>query len=245
MARCVVVAALLAATLTAGCDGSGSERPGRAGRPRRQHGVLELAARAGVEPGLAVERPDPRPGARGRGARPAQRRRRLPRHRGHQLRDDRRADHRRDQGAASDVQDVMPIALAQVVVQNRALQVAAVDPATYRNYTTLGVAESQDIWDRVADGELAIDKPLVKRLPVDEQRVRRPGQHRRRAGGPHRRVRAAGAAGRRRRQRDLDPGPRHDAAATPCSSAPAAPRPSTLRKPIEQVLAGHRARRCR
>jgi hypothetical protein len=67
-----------------------------------------------------------------------------------------------------DVQDVMPIALAQVVVQNRALQVAAVDPATYRNYTTLGVAESQDIWDRVAHGELAIDKPLVKRLPVDD-----------------------------------------------------------------------------
>ncbi|GAA4747176.1 hypothetical protein GCM10023350_34950 [Nocardioides endophyticus] len=65
------------------------------------------------------------------------------------------------------VQDVMPIALAQVVVQNRTLQVAAVDPATYRNYTTLGVAESQDIWDRVAAGELAIDKPLVKRLPVD------------------------------------------------------------------------------
>ena len=70
--------------------------------------------------------------------------------------------------ALAHIQDVMPIALARVVVQNRALQVAAVDPATYRNYTTLGVAQSQDIWDRVAHGELAIDKPLVKRLPVDD-----------------------------------------------------------------------------
>jgi hypothetical protein len=66
------------------------------------------------------------------------------------------------------VQDVEAISLAQVIVQNQALQVAAVDPATYRNYTLRGVADSQQVWDRVAAGELAIAKPLVRRLPVDE-----------------------------------------------------------------------------
>ena len=65
------------------------------------------------------------------------------------------------------VQDVESIALAQVIVQNKALRVAAVDPATYRNYTTLGVANSQDVWNRVANGEMAIARPKVKNLPVD------------------------------------------------------------------------------
>ncbi|MFC7495656.1 MULTISPECIES: M15 family metallopeptidase [unclassified Nocardioides] len=66
------------------------------------------------------------------------------------------------------VLDVTSISLAQVVVENRALQVAAVDPATYRNYTLREVAETQDIWERVAAGELAVDPRLVRRLPVDD-----------------------------------------------------------------------------
>jgi hypothetical protein len=70
--------------------------------------------------------------------------------------------------AVPGVLDVTSISLAQVVVQNRALRVAAVDPATYRNYTLREVAESQQVWDRVAAGELAVNPALVRRLPVDD-----------------------------------------------------------------------------
>ncbi|MDF1604583.1 M15 family metallopeptidase [Nocardioides sp. YIM 152315] len=70
--------------------------------------------------------------------------------------------------AVPGVLDVASISLAQVVVQNRALQVAAVDPATYRNYTLREVAESQEVWRRVAAGELAVDPRLVRRVPVDD-----------------------------------------------------------------------------
>ena len=50
----------------------------------------------------------------------------------------------------------------QVVIENEALNVAAVDPATYRNYTPLEVADSQDVWDRVAGGELGAQERLAR-----------------------------------------------------------------------------------
>jgi hypothetical protein len=66
------------------------------------------------------------------------------------------------------VTSVEQITLGQVVIENRAINVAAVDPATYRNYTPTGSAQADDVWDRVAAGELAIDRPTAKRLPVDD-----------------------------------------------------------------------------
>ena len=111
MARCVVAAALLAAIRERGLRRLRAPTPGRAVRPRLQHSPrARRASRRRL--GLAVERPDARPGARGQGARPAHRRRRLPRHRGHQLRDHRRAHHRRDQGSSRTSRTSMPIALA-------------------------------------------------------------------------------------------------------------------------------------
>lgn len=161
----VAVAALLVATVSAGCDGSGSaaqDEPSEPGSSTASSspseptsGPASPASSPTLDPAHAVERPGPRAGVVGypdivvTGSETIDAR---------TIAAIKQIEH---------VQDVMPIALAQVVVQNRTLQVAAVDPATYRNYTTLGVAESQDIWDRVAAGELAIDKPMVKRLPVD------------------------------------------------------------------------------
>ena len=46
--------------------------------------------------------------------------------------------------------------LAQVTIENRALNVAAVDPASYRRFTPAASAQLQEVWERVAAGELAI-----------------------------------------------------------------------------------------
>lgn len=68
------------------------------------------------------------------------------------------------------VEDVEQIALAQIPVENRALNVAAVDPATYRNWVTdTASAQTADVWRRVAGGELAIRPALKKRAPIDKQ----------------------------------------------------------------------------
>ncbi|MCW2852260.1 MAG: hypothetical protein JWM84_1924 [Nocardioides sp.] len=70
-------------------------------------------------------------------------------------------------GAVEGVQRVVQFSYSQVPIENRLLNVAAVDPSTYRNYTPLGSADSE-AWDRVAGGEFAIDRSLAKRLPTDD-----------------------------------------------------------------------------
>lgn len=67
------------------------------------------------------------------------------------------------------VQDVEQISLVQIPVENRSLSIAAVDPATYRNWITdTDDAKFDDAWRRVAAGELAIPEKTVRRLPVDD-----------------------------------------------------------------------------
>ncbi|GAA1126078.1 M15 family metallopeptidase [Nocardioides aquiterrae] len=67
------------------------------------------------------------------------------------------------------VQDVEQISLAQLTIENRALSVAAVDPATYRNWVIKAAsAQTQVVWNRVAGGELAIRPALEKRAPIDK-----------------------------------------------------------------------------
>jgi len=63
------------------------------------------------------------------------------------------------------------IGLGQVLIENRALRIAAVDGATYRRFTPSGVAETQEVWDRVAGGELAIDPELGKRLQDEDGNI--------------------------------------------------------------------------
>ena len=64
---------------------------------------------------------------------------------------------------------VESLALAQVGIENRVINVAAVDTASYRNFTPAESAETQDVWDRVAGGELALRPELKKRLPLDDE----------------------------------------------------------------------------
>ncbi len=67
------------------------------------------------------------------------------------------------------VQDVETLAMAQVSIENELITVAAVDPSTYRNYTPYSSAETQEVWDRVAGGELAINPDLKKKIPADKE----------------------------------------------------------------------------
>jgi hypothetical protein len=54
--------------------------------------------------------------------------------------------------------------LGNVVIENRALNVAAVDPATFRRFTPTETAQLQEAWDRVAGGELSITPALGRRF---------------------------------------------------------------------------------
>ena len=67
------------------------------------------------------------------------------------------------------VRRVVRFSHAQVPIENRLMDIAAVDPATYRNFTPYDTAESQEVWDRVARGEMAVLPELRRRLPTDEQ----------------------------------------------------------------------------
>ena len=57
--------------------------------------------------------------------------------------------------------------MTQVIIENESYNLAAVDPATYRNYTLREVAETQEVWDRIAGGELGLRKKVAKRIPQD------------------------------------------------------------------------------
>lgn len=164
----VVVTLLLTAALTNGCEGSGraTDRPASSASESAEPATGTGSSRAtsapsgqesrGLDPAHIIDKPGRRTGVVGypdivvTNA------------------DTIAADTVARIKALPHVQDVEAIALAQVIVQNKALRVAAVDPATYRNYTTLGVASSQDVWDRVANGEMAITRSKVKGLPVDQ-----------------------------------------------------------------------------
>ena len=66
--------------------------------------------------------------------------------------------------ALDGVAAVERLGMGTALVENRAITVASVDPATYRRFTLAAVAQKQDIWDRVAGGEMAMPTKLGKRL---------------------------------------------------------------------------------
>ncbi|WP_245565476.1 M15 family metallopeptidase [Nocardioides insulae] len=65
------------------------------------------------------------------------------------------------------VSQVEQISLAQLAVEEQMLTVVAAEPSTYRNFTPLASADVQEIWTRVAGGEVAVSDQLRKTLPVD------------------------------------------------------------------------------
>ncbi|GAA5140822.1 hypothetical protein GCM10023340_01590 [Nocardioides marinquilinus] len=65
------------------------------------------------------------------------------------------------------VQAVATISLANVAMENKVYNVAAVDAASYRLFTEARSADFQEQWDRVAGGEAAVDEDLAKKIPLD------------------------------------------------------------------------------
>ncbi|SFD02240.1 D-alanyl-D-alanine carboxypeptidase [Nocardioides terrae] len=65
------------------------------------------------------------------------------------------------------VTGVAQIAIANPSVEDRLLKVVAVDPSTYRNFTQVQSADNQELWDRVAGGEVAVDPSLQSVLAPD------------------------------------------------------------------------------
>lgn len=62
----------------------------------------------------------------------------------------------------------MRFSMAQVSLENKVYNIAAIDPARYRNWTGVPSADTQKVWDRVAGGELAIDPAVGEKL-IDQQ----------------------------------------------------------------------------
>jgi hypothetical protein len=65
------------------------------------------------------------------------------------------------------VAHVESFTLGQVTIENHALQIAAVDPATFRLFAPAATADTQAVWDRIAGGELAITKSLGQKFQND------------------------------------------------------------------------------
>ena len=62
------------------------------------------------------------------------------------------------------VTQVEQFSWAQVSIEDHAINVAAIDPATYRNFNTGAVAQFQPEWNRVAGGELALRKSFERQV---------------------------------------------------------------------------------
>lgn len=71
---------------------------------------------------------------------------------------------------------VTTISLANVPLENKVYNVAAVDPAQYRRFTAQESADLQEQWDRVAAGEVAVAARLRKQVPVSKDGVLRLGK---------------------------------------------------------------------
>jgi hypothetical protein len=70
------------------------------------------------------------------------------------------------------VSTVTPVSLSEAVIENKALTVAAVDPAAYRTFVPLQDADFQAAWDRLAGGELALKTRLKDRVPLHQGYLR-------------------------------------------------------------------------
>jgi hypothetical protein len=67
------------------------------------------------------------------------------------------------------VTGIEQLSIGEVSIEDKLLNVVAVDPGSYRAYTPLASADATQVWDRVAGGELAVRPKLKKQLPPDAQ----------------------------------------------------------------------------
>ena len=146
--------------LTAACTGTNadeaSDPPSSPGSPGSASPTGSGSAVPVADPEHAVDPPGPRKGVLGIAD--------VLVYNTHTLSADTIRDIRRLRG----VTRVEPMSMAQVVIENKSLNVVAVDPATYRNFTPYASAETQEVWDRVAGGEIAVRPALRDKLPTDE-----------------------------------------------------------------------------
>ncbi len=60
------------------------------------------------------------------------------------------------------------LSVGQISVENKLYNIGAVDPSTYRRFTPENYAQTEDGWDRVASGEIALDVAIQDRVPLDK-----------------------------------------------------------------------------
>jgi hypothetical protein len=70
------------------------------------------------------------------------------------------------------VDSVEPISMGSFFIGEQEVTYAAVNPATFRRFTPQGTAQTQGVWDRVADGEIAVDPPIAKKLEQKDGYIR-------------------------------------------------------------------------
>jgi hypothetical protein len=70
------------------------------------------------------------------------------------------------------VEAVLPLSLASSSIGGRTLGVAAVDPGEFRRFTQYGVAHASSVWRRVAEGEVAVDAGVSRKLVSDGDMLR-------------------------------------------------------------------------
>jgi hypothetical protein len=58
----------------------------------------------------------------------------------------------------------MPMSMASLSSNGRTVTIAAVDPGEYRRFTPVQSARTEEVWQRVAGGEVAVDPSVGKRL---------------------------------------------------------------------------------
>jgi hypothetical protein len=71
---------------------------------------------------------------------------------------------RRRVAAVRGVEALLPMSVAALAVDGRTLTVAAADPAGFRRFTPVQSAQTQEVWSRVAHGEVAVAPTVSHRL---------------------------------------------------------------------------------
>ena len=72
-----------------------------------------------------------------------------------------------DKGAKA-VSSVETFSMGSFWVDEQQVTYAAVNPATFRRLTPQGTAQTQGVWDRVADGEIAVSPAIAKKLATKD-----------------------------------------------------------------------------
>jgi hypothetical protein len=70
------------------------------------------------------------------------------------------------------ISNIEQFSMGSFYVDEQQVTYAAVDPATFRRLTPQGTAQTQGVWDRVADGEIAVSPAIAKKLATKDGYVK-------------------------------------------------------------------------